>query len=190
LRVGTRVDVHTRYEPGRWTSGFNIAAVRPDGYLIRRASDGVVLSETIRPEEVRVVSRVPQGWTNLQPGPTIPKTPTEAALGPSDALILESCHSTWIFDPQRRKFRRIIKGVEVGHRCVMTEWRTYWQLVVDPEGEGFTVYLNSSRSRLIRSWRHTQHCARCEGSAGDLSPHDSHDTAQRAVADARERSPA
>lgn len=62
LRVGTRVDVHTRYEPGRWTSGFNIAEVRPDGYLIRRASDGAVLSETIRPDELRVVSPVPTGW--------------------------------------------------------------------------------------------------------------------------------
>ena len=63
LRVGTRVDVHTRYEPGRWTRGFNIAAVRPDGYLVRRASDGAVLRETIRPDEVRVVSPVPTGWT-------------------------------------------------------------------------------------------------------------------------------
>lgn len=59
LRVGTRVDVHTRYELGRWAPGFTIAEVRPDGYRIRRASDGAVLSETIRADEIRLVSPVP-----------------------------------------------------------------------------------------------------------------------------------
>jgi hypothetical protein len=59
LRVGTRVDVHTRYEVGRWAPGFTIAEVRPNGYRIRRASDGAVLSETIRAEEIRVVTANP-----------------------------------------------------------------------------------------------------------------------------------
>lgn len=59
LRVGTRVDVHTRYEVGRWAPGFTIAEVRPDGYRIRRASDGAVLGETIRAEEIRVVAPSP-----------------------------------------------------------------------------------------------------------------------------------
>jgi hypothetical protein len=59
LRVGTRVDVHTRYELGRWAPGFTIAEVQPDGYRIRRASDGAVLNETIRADEIRVVSPVP-----------------------------------------------------------------------------------------------------------------------------------
>lgn len=59
LRVGTRVDVHTRYELGRWASGFTIAEVRPDGYRIRRVSDGVVLSESIHTDEIRVASPLP-----------------------------------------------------------------------------------------------------------------------------------
>ena len=59
LCVGTRVDVHTRYEVGRWAPGFTIAEVRPDGYRIRRASDGAVLGETIRGEEIRVVTPNP-----------------------------------------------------------------------------------------------------------------------------------
>jgi hypothetical protein len=59
LRVGTRVDIHTRYEVGRWAPGFTIAEVRPDGYRIRRASDGAVLGETIRAEEIRVVAPSP-----------------------------------------------------------------------------------------------------------------------------------
>jgi hypothetical protein len=59
LRVGTRVDVHTRFELGRWAPGFTIAEVRCDGYRIRRTSDGVVLNETIRADELRVVRPLP-----------------------------------------------------------------------------------------------------------------------------------
>jgi hypothetical protein len=59
LAVGTRVDVHTRFELGRWAPGFTIAEVRSDGYRIRRASDGVVLSEMVRADELRVVGPLP-----------------------------------------------------------------------------------------------------------------------------------
>ena len=59
LRVGTRVDVHTRCELGRWAPGFTIFEVRPDGYRIRRASDGVVLSETIHADAIRIATPLP-----------------------------------------------------------------------------------------------------------------------------------
>jgi hypothetical protein len=59
LPVGTRVDVHTRFELGRWAPGFTIAEVRSDGDRIRRASDGVVLSEIIHADELRVVGTLP-----------------------------------------------------------------------------------------------------------------------------------
>jgi hypothetical protein len=59
LRVGTRVDVRTSYDVARWAPGFSIAAVRQDGYLIRRASDGAVLGETIRADEVRAATPNP-----------------------------------------------------------------------------------------------------------------------------------
>ena len=81
-----------------------------------------------------------------------------------DVHVLESCHSTWIFDPRHLRFRRILKGIEIGHRAVATEWRPYWQVQLDAEGEGFTVFLNSSRTRLIRSWRHTCDCSQCGAS--------------------------
>ena len=51
-----RVDVHARYDVGRWVRGFSIAEVHPDGYRIRRASDGAVLTQTIRADELRVVT--------------------------------------------------------------------------------------------------------------------------------------
>ncbi|MGD0746800.1 MAG: hypothetical protein ABSB68_03195 [Acidimicrobiales bacterium] len=76
-------------------------------------------------------------------------------------VILESCHSTWIFDSRQLRFCRILKGIEVGRRRVSTEWRPYWELDVDPRTEAFTVYLDEGRTRLIRSSRHTPDGARC-----------------------------
>jgi hypothetical protein len=100
---------------------------------------------------------------------------TDAAHLPPDRLVVQSCHSTWIFDPQHLRFRRILKGIEVEHRSVATEWRPYWQVQLDVEGDGFTVFLNSSRSRLIRSWRHTRDCSQCGASdTAELSLEDIH----------------
>jgi hypothetical protein len=75
LLVGTRVEVHTRYEPGRWVPGFTIAEVRGDGYLIRRTSDGSVLTETLDREEVRIASSGPHR-------PWAPKCSQSAVLEP------------------------------------------------------------------------------------------------------------
>ena len=77
--------------------------------------------------------------------------------------VFESCNSTWVFDPEHMRFRRILKGVEVDHRSVVTEWRPYFGLDVAEDSEAFTVLLNSEGTRLIRSWRHTGDCAQCGG---------------------------
>jgi hypothetical protein len=67
LSIGTRVDVHTRFEFGRWVSGFTIAEARDGGYRIRRVSDGAVLGETIQPEEVRAANVGPTRSHDLAP---------------------------------------------------------------------------------------------------------------------------
>jgi hypothetical protein len=79
------------------------------------------------------------------------------------ATVLESCHSTWIFDTDRKRFRRVLKDIEVGHHAVSTQWRNYFELQVDPADETFTVILLADHSRMIRSWRHTQDCVQCGG---------------------------
>jgi len=79
------------------------------------------------------------------------------------AVIFESCHSTWIFDTGRMRFRRILKDIEVGHRPVSTAWRSYFELDADPTSETFTVVLDAAHSRQIRSWRHTSDCVECGG---------------------------
>jgi hypothetical protein len=74
---------------------------------------------------------------------------------------IESCHSTWIFDTDRMRFRRILKGTEVGGQPVATGWRDYSRLDAPPNAETFTVFLNESGSRMIRSWRHKTGCTQC-----------------------------
>jgi ligand-binding SRPBCC domain-containing protein len=77
--------------------------------------------------------------------------------------VFESCHSTWVFDTERRRFRRILKGLEVEHHPVGTQWRSYHHLDCTDDSEAFTVVLNAAGTRLIRSWRHTTDCTQCSG---------------------------
>ena len=77
--------------------------------------------------------------------------------------VFESCNSTWVFDRERMRFRRILKGIEVEQHLVATEWRPYFGLEVADDSEAFTVLLNPEGTRLIRSWRHTGDCAQCGG---------------------------
>lgn len=92
-----------------------------------------------------------------------PNQKSQDELRLEDLIILESCHATWVFDPVRMQFCRILKDIRVANRSVSTGWRRYWQVELDPKTEAFSVYLNGSRTRLIRSWRHTQHCGQCRG---------------------------
>lgn len=46
-------DVRVRTFDGRWSAGFEIAAVTRDGYLVRRHSDGTVLPTAFRPADIR-----------------------------------------------------------------------------------------------------------------------------------------
>jgi len=83
-------------------------------------------------------------------------------VSPEDALfVLESCHSTWIFDTEGMRYRRILKRIAVEDQPIATQWRPYFALHFNEGSEAFTVALNAEGSRLIRSWRHTKDCAQC-----------------------------
>lgn len=84
---------------------------------------------------------------------------------PDVPLVLESCHSTWLFDTTRMRFRRILKGLNLDARNASTAWRQYFGLELDPYSESFVVMLNAEGTRLLRSWRHVQHCPQCGGEA-------------------------
>jgi hypothetical protein len=80
-------------------------------------------------------------------------------------LILESCHSTWLFDRGNMRFRRILKGLDLDARNASTAWRPYFGLELDPVSESFVVLLNPEGTRLLRSWRHVDRCPQCGGEA-------------------------
>ena len=57
VEVGDRVEVHTKFSDS-WVGGFEIAEIIPEGYRVRRISDGSILpghtSETdVRPARSR-----------------------------------------------------------------------------------------------------------------------------------------
>ena len=78
-------------------------------------------------------------------------------------VVVESCHSTWIFEPHQMRFCRIVKGVEVRRRRVCTQWRPYSSLEIDERRGSFTVYLDEERTRLIRSSVHAEGRRECGG---------------------------
>ena len=83
---------------------------------------------------------------------------------PADGpLVLESCHSTWLFDTEHMRFRRILKGLDLDARNASTAWRLYFGLELDPLSESFVVLLNPEGTRLLRSWRHVDRCPQCGG---------------------------
>ncbi len=86
----------------------------------------------------------------------------EAAANATELVVLESCHSTWLFDPEGHRFCRVLKGPRFGS-SVATQWRSYDHVLVYPDSDAFVVFLDSSGTRLLRSWRHTAHCDQCGG---------------------------
>jgi hypothetical protein len=77
-------------------------------------------------------------------------------------MTLDSCHSRWVFDTARLRFRRVPKGPGLDLLMAITEWRPYHELLLDPDSETFVVILNASGTRMLRSWRHTSAvCPQC-----------------------------
>ncbi len=80
-----------------------------------------------------------------------------------DPVVIESCHSTWVVDMENFRFKRILKGLSTTQAS--TGWRGCYGLEIDPHSESFVVLLNPEGTRLLRSWRHVEHCSQCGGEA-------------------------
>jgi hypothetical protein len=96
------------------------------------------------------------GMANGSPGNT-------AGSEPTGLLVVDSCHSTWLFDAPARRFRRILKGLDVDPALAATDWRPYERLEFSEGSDAFIVLLNEAGTRRIRSWRHIDGCEQCEG---------------------------
>ncbi|MDQ3757713.1 MAG: hypothetical protein M3394_07680 [Actinomycetota bacterium] len=60
VKPGTRVEVRSRFD-SRWARGFEVVEVLPEGYRLRRLSDGSVLPADFPFEDVRL-ERKKQGF--------------------------------------------------------------------------------------------------------------------------------
>ncbi|HEV8063370.1 MAG TPA: hypothetical protein VGP46_01005 [Acidimicrobiales bacterium] len=86
-----------------------------------------------------------------------------ASRDDSGYLVLDSCHSTWLFDLAAKRFRRILKGLDVDPTIAATDWRDYERVELSDTSEAFVVVENAAGTRRIRSWRHVDGCDQCEG---------------------------
>ncbi|HZQ85340.1 MAG TPA: hypothetical protein VFA83_10905 [Acidimicrobiales bacterium] len=89
-------------------------------------------------------------------------TATSARPGSGNVLVIESCNSTWLFDHDKARFRRVPRGTPLDLPAPEAEWQRFHRLEVDPDTDAFLVHLNESGSRLLRSFRHTPPCQQCE----------------------------
>jgi hypothetical protein len=78
-------------------------------------------------------------------------------------VVIDSCHSTWLFDEPALRFRRILKGLEVDPSLAATDWRPYVRLELAEDSEAFVVVLDEAGTRRIRAWRHVEGCEQCDG---------------------------
>jgi|ACXJ01.1.fsa_nt_gi hypothetical protein len=83
----------------------------------------------------------------------------------NNIIVLESCNSTWVFDTEKNRFRRVLKGPDVENSQAATDWHPYYGLELDDNSEYFAVALNKAGTRILRSWRHLDHCHLCGGEA-------------------------
>lgn len=84
-------------------------------------------------------------------------------VGGAELRILESCHSLWIFDPARMRFRRAPRGSRLDMPSPESEWARYYRLEVDASSGAFAVGLTPDDTRVLRSRLHIDPCRHCGG---------------------------
>jgi len=66
---------------------------------------------------------------------------------------IESAHSLWLFDADRKRFRRLPRGADPDAPALDADWEPYFALEVDESTGAFTVTLNEDGTRLLRAFR-------------------------------------
>ena len=99
-----------------------------------------------------------------------PPTVETLVLNGSSVRVLESCHSLWIFEPERGRFRRVPRGTRLDKPSPENEWTPYYRLELDTTSGAFSVGLNPDDTRVLRSWLHADPCRHCSADqTGELS---------------------
>lgn len=82
---------------------------------------------------------------------------------------IDSCHSRWVFDTERLRYRRILKGPGFETQVTTTDWRPYHELRLDPSSDSFVVVLSDTGSVRIRSVRHAKAvCPQCGATDSEM----------------------
>lgn len=94
----------------------------------------------------------------------------DITVGGMTLRVLESCHSLWMFEPDRMRFRRVPRGTRLDMPSPESEWTPYFRLEVEPSTGAFAVGLNEEGTRVLRSWLHLEPCRHCAADqTGELS---------------------
>jgi hypothetical protein len=89
------------------------------------------------------------------------ETKPEIEIGGASVRVLESCHSLWVFEADRKRFRRVPRGTRLDMPSPESEWTSYHRLEVEPSSGAFAVALNEDGTRVLRSWLHAEPCRHC-----------------------------
>jgi hypothetical protein len=99
-----------------------------------------------------------------------PPTVEGLCLNGTSVRVLESCHSLWIFESDRGRFRRVPRGTRLDMPSPENEWTAYYRLELDTSSGAFSVGLNPDDTRVLRSWLHVEPCRHCSADhTGELS---------------------
>jgi hypothetical protein len=99
-----------------------------------------------------------------------PPTVEDVHVNGVSVRVLESCHSLWIFEPERGRFRRVPRGTRLDMPSPENEWTPYYRLELDTTSGAFSVGLNPDDTRVLRSWLHADPCRHCSADhTGELS---------------------
>ncbi len=66
---------------------------------------------------------------------------------------IESAHSVWLFDQERRRYRRLPPEADADALALDSDWEPYFSLEIDEATGAFTVTLNEDGTRLLRAFR-------------------------------------
>lgn len=115
-----------------------------------------------RPAQLSTQERsysLPQRWAPL--AERFPRAAHRAgALEDPFVTAIPSCHSTWVFDQLRLRYRQISLTLNAA-RETSTEWRPYDHLRIDAPNNGIFVFANASGTTMRWFKSHLRPCLLC-----------------------------